>query len=372
MFARAVAGRPKSEVRLSLLPKTHPLRVSIVWHGLPAYAARLVRSIVNEPSIDLHLFATKSPEDPRYLEEIVGQPITWIDDRNYRAFAEDTQSDVCFVTGWAFKACQQFAMVAKARRTPVVAMIDNRWRGDLRQRLGSLYFRTALKRTIDYAWVPGASAKRLCCALGFPEQAVVDGLYGGDGTVFTPGSAGDRPPRIGFVGQLIHRKGFDVLVEAFKRFRGVSSEYELHAYGSGDLAPLARNVPGLVLHPFAKPHIVAEAMRNFRVFVMPSRSDNWPLALHEAALSGCSLVTTRGVGNAQELVEESNGVVVPVGSIERLVAAMQTVAAWPTERRRLAADTSRRLAEPFGPARWRRQFFQLCAAATATELRAPW
>jgi len=338
------------------------MKASIVWHGLPAYAARLVRSIIEEPTIELHLFATKSPEDPRYLEEILGHPVRWIDDRNAHAIAEDTEADVCFVTGWAFEACKQFARVAKARGTPVVAMIDNRWRGDLRQRLGSIYFRMALRDSIDYAWVPGESAARLCHSLGFPARAVVDGLYGGDGSVFTPAS-GDRPPRIGFVGQLIRRKGFDVLVEAFKQFHSGSPEYELHAYGNGELESLAADVPGIVLHPFAKPHVIADAMKTFRIFVMPSRDDNWPLALHEAALSGCPLVTTREVGNAGELVDDANGIVIPSVSSDSLADALQRMAAWPAERRHLAALTSRQLAEPFGPARWRREFLRLCAAA---------
>lgn len=342
-----------------------PLKVSVVWHGLPAYAARLIRSVAHEPSIDLQVFSTASPEDPLYLEEIIGRRVHWIDERNARAIAEGADADVCFVTGWAFEACRQFARVAKARAKPVVAMIDNRWRGDVRQRLGSIYFRMRLRDTIDYAWVPGASATRLCRSLGLPSRAVVDGLYGGDGTFFTPPPSDDRPPRIGFVGQLIRRKGFDVLVDAFKQFHQGLPEYELHAYGAGELEPLAAGVPGIVLHPFAKPYVVAEAMRTFRVFVMPSRDDNWPLALHEAALSGCSLVTTREVGNAEELVDQTNGVVVPADSSETLSAGLETVAAWPAERRRAAALTSRRLAEPFGPARWRKEFLRICTAATA-------
>jgi glycosyltransferase involved in cell wall biosynthesis len=342
-----------------------PLKVSVVWHGMPAYAARLIRSVAHEPSIDLKVFSTAPPEDPRYLEEIIGRRVGWLDELNARASAKGDDADVCFVTGWAFEACRQFAWAAKAREIPVVAMIDNRWRGDVRQRLGSMYFRMRLRDTIDYAWVPGASATRLCRNLGFPSRAVVDGLYGGDGTFFTPPPSDDRPPRIGFVGQLIYRKGFDLLVDAFKQFHQGSPEYELHAYGAGELEPLAAGVPGIVLHPFAKPDVIAEAMKNFRVFVMPSRDDNWPLALHEAALSGCPLVATREVGNAVELVDGANGIVIPSGSSEALTAALRTVAAWPAGHRRAAALTSRRLAESFGPERWRREFLRLCAVATA-------
>jgi glycosyltransferase involved in cell wall biosynthesis len=342
-----------------------PLRVSIVWHGLPAYAAYLIRAVVAEPAIDLRVFATEPPEDPQYLAEVLGKPIRWMDDSSSSDLAARDDADICFVSGWAFDACNRFAAAARARGSPVVAMIDNRWRGDLRQLVGSVYFRMAKRKTIDYAWVPGSSAARLCQALGLPSDAVIQGLYGGDGTVFAPSTAAARPPRIGFVGQLIARKGFDLLVEAFKQLRAAAPEYELHAYGRGELAPLADGVPGIVLHPFAKPYVIAEAMRNFRIFVMPSRDDNWPLALHEAALSGCTLVTTREVGNAVELVHESNGIVIPTVGRHDLAAALRAVAAWPTDRHLAASRVSRRLAEPFGPARWRTEFLRLCTAATS-------
>jgi glycosyltransferase involved in cell wall biosynthesis len=340
-------------------------KVIIVWHGLPAYAARLIRSVIHEPSVELQLFATKSPEDPAYLESIVGHPIEWVDLRSARAKAKRTTADVCFVTGWAFDECREFVRVAKEQRTPVVAMIDNRWRGDLRQRLGGVYFRLALRQSIDFAWVPGTSATRLCRSFGFPAEAVITGLYGGDGSIFTPPpSPADRPPRIGFVGQLIRRKGFDLLIEAFRQFRRESPEYELHAYGNGELSTLAVGMPGVVVHRFAQPGVIAEAMRNFRIFVMPSRDDNWPLALHEAALSGCALVTSSAVGNAGELIEQSNGVIVSRSSSVSLASAFSTLAAWSAEKQRNAALVSRRLAEPFGPARWRREFLRLCATAT--------
>lgn len=344
---------------------TRPLRVSIMWHGLPAYAAHLIRAVVGEPGIDLRVLATESPEDPRYVEEVIGQPVHWTDDQTISDLAATDTADVCFVSGWAFSACNKFATAARSRGTPVVAMIDNRWRGDLRQRLGGVYFRATMLKKINYAWVPGSSATRLCRSLGLPSQVVIQGLYGGDGSLFKPSTAGVRPARIGFVGQLIPRKGFDLLVAAFKQLRAFAPEYELHVYGRGELSPLAANVPGLILHPFAQPPIIAEAMRNFRIFVMPSRDDNWPLALHEAALSGCTLVTTRAVGNAEELVRDTNGVVIPTISGHALAAALRTVAAWPADQHAAASRVSRQLAEPFGPTRWRKEFVRLCTAATS-------
>ena len=340
------------------------LKVSLVWHGLPAYAARLIRGVVGTPGIDLQVFATKPPDDPAYLETILGQKINWIDDRTVHEHAAGNTADLCFVTGWAFETCNHFASVARARGARVVLMIDNRWRGDIRQQLGSIYFRLFIRRTVDFAWVPGSSAARLCRHLGLPDAVVTQGLYGGDGNLFADPTAAPRPPRIGFVGQLIPRKGFDILLSAFQKLRETAPEYELHVYGRGELAPLAANAAGVTLNPFSRPEDIASAMQTFRIFVMPSRDDNWPLALHEAALSGCTLVATRFVGNSAELIRESNGVVVGHARSGDLAAALRAVAEWPEAKHAAASIESRRLAEPYGPARWRREFLRLCADST--------
>jgi glycosyltransferase involved in cell wall biosynthesis len=336
------------------------MRVAIVWHGLPAYAARLIRSVSAENELDLQVFGTHSPESPEYLEDVAGKPITWVTPETADALAVDLNADVCFVSGWAFPECNVLARTARRRGAGVVAMIDNRWRGDLRQQLGRVYFRLRLKRSIDYAWVPGESGEQLCRSLGFSAERISQGLYGGDPDMFCPRPGRPRPPRIGFVGQLIHRKGFDLLVPAFQQLKAAFPDYELHVFGRGSLAPLATGVPGLTLHSFAKPDEIACAMREFRMFVMPSRDDNWPLALHEAALSGCAIVTTRNVGNAAELVRPKNGVVVAAGKLDALVAGLRNVAGWSADQFRAAEGVSRRLAEDFGPARWRQEFLRIC------------
>lgn len=341
-----------------------PLRVWIVWHGLPAYAARLIRTVVGTPGIVLDVFATRSPQDPNYIEQTLGQPVHWIDDHSQPPPKSSDHVDVCIITGWAFEVCNRFAQAARTRGGRIVSMIDNRWRGDLRQRLGASYFQMFLSRKIHYAWVPGGSAAQLCRRFGMLDDSVFEGLYGGDCDLFTPGPPGLRLPRIGFVGQFIHRKGFDLLVSTFQQLRKELPEFELHLYGQGELSSLASDMEGVVSHPFASPDVIATAMQTFRVFVMPSRDDNWPLALHEAALAGCTLLTTDHVGNAVELVSEANGIVVKSGNRDQLLSALRTLANWPAERHATASIVSRKRAEPYGPCRWRREFLRLCEAST--------
>lgn len=338
-----------------------PLRVSIVWHGLPAYAARLLRSMPDTEDVMLSVFGTTPPADPQYLESVAGRPLTWINKRSARSHAERARPDICFVSGWAFPECNRFAETARSAGAKIVSMIDNRYRGDARQRLGGHYFRLVLTHRFDMAWVPGESARRLCQAYGLPRSRIATGLYGGDASLFHPGNdAYERPARIGFVGQMIRRKGVDLLIDAFRRIATEYPEYELHLYGSGKLSPRCKNVPRVIHHPFTRPEQIAEALRSFRIFVMPSLDDNWPLALHEAALSGCALLTTDAVGNAVELVAEQNGVVVRSGDEDALVDGLRTLCGWSSDRIHIASQESRRRAEHFGPDRWRREFLAIC------------
>jgi len=319
-------------------------------------------SVTDTDNVELDVFATTGPADPAYLQTIIGRPITWITPESASACAATTRPDICFVTGWAFDACNRFADEARSRGAKVVSMIDNRYRGDLRQRLGAAYFRLCLRQKCDLAWVPGQSAHHLCRSYGMPDSYIATGLYGSDGGLFYPGgkNSSDRPLRIGFVGQMIKRKGADLLIAAFQAAMARRPGYELHMFGEGELAPLCRSVPRVIHHRFASPELIAEAMRAFRIFVMPSRDDNWPLALHEASLSGCALLTTRAVGNAVELVSDVNGLVVPAGSKGALQEALIAMCDWSNDRLDAASRESRRRAENFGPARWRREFMAIC------------
>jgi len=347
-----------------------PLKVSIIWHGLPAYAARLIRSIACREDIELTLIGSDTPARPAYLQEIVGQPIHWVgNDPTSPLLTELAQRpmDLCLTTGWAFAPCKRFAAIAKAGGAKVCSMIDNRWRGDLRQRIGKAYFHLFLRDAFDYAWVPGASASKLCAYLGVPQSRIATGLYGSDSSLFAPPTnVADRPYRIGFVGQHIRRKGLDVLLEAFRRLCASDARYQLHLYGEGELRGMAESTPGVLCHSFSDPEEIAAAMKTFRIFVMPSRDDNWPLALHEAALSGCCLLATRDVGNTPELITAENGIVVCSGDPEALTQGLHTLAQWSDEQRIRAAYVSRQLAEPFGPDRWRREFLGICS-----QLRCP-
>jgi hypothetical protein len=67
---------------------------------------------------------------------------------------------VLIVSGWATPAFNELGRQVRAQGGAVILMIDNRWRGDLRQRLAPIVFNTKYRNWFQAAIVPGKSARR--------------------------------------------------------------------------------------------------------------------------------------------------------------------------------------------------------------------
>ncbi|EDY18357.1 glycosyl transferase group 1 [Chthoniobacter flavus Ellin428] len=130
-----------------------------------------------------------------------------------------------------------------------------------------------------------------------------------------------------FCGQMIARKGVDLLLEAFQRLGGaarlllVGREAELPQL----LAPLPAAVRDRIIYagfqaPEELPHFFAQA----DVFVLPSRYDGWGVVVNQALGAGLPIVCSDMVGAGRDLVEEEiNGLRFPAGDAAALAEKMQ-------------------------------------------------
>jgi len=122
--------------------------------------------------------------------------------------------------------------------------------------------------------------------------------------------AGAGGPRFLYSGQLIERKGVDVLLDGFARVAAAHGGAQLVILGDGPLrSRLEASVPDefrervhfLGNVPWADlPGHYAEA----DVFVFPSRHDGWGLVVPEAMAAGLPVISTLHVGSALDLVKE--------------------------------------------------------------------
>jgi glycosyltransferase involved in cell wall biosynthesis len=188
--------------------------------------------------------------------------------------------------------------------------------------------------------------KALSLGLLKPEKSIVLGSgssNGIDGSRFHPVAAraerlvGLRKrlgipaeaPVLGFVGRLTRDKGIRELLEAYSRLRQSLPEIKLLIVGDfekGDLLSrtLRRRVEndrgivktGFVRDPSPYYHLMD-------VLALPSHREGFPNVALEANAAGKPVVATRSTGSVDAIINGVTGILVPVGDIPALAAALQ-------------------------------------------------
>ena len=127
------------------------------------------------------------------------------------------------------------------------------------------------------------------------------------------------------VGQLIPRKGIDILIKAFIKVKEEMKDVSLVIVGSGpeevnykDMAKFCEE-GDIIFKPFVQMKHLLVYYKVADVFIMPTRYDIWGLVLNEAMSFGLPVIATDMCGAGRDLIEEGeNGYIVPVENEEAL------------------------------------------------------
>ncbi|GIP53183.1 glycosyltransferase family 4 protein [Paenibacillus vini] len=145
--------------------------------------------------------------------------------------------------------------------------------------------------------------------------------------------------------RLVPAKGLDILLQACSELKSRGLNYVLHIIGDGpirkELEELAQRLGiydetifyGYTLHP-------EEFMPFFDIFVLPSRAEAFGSVFAEAALCSLALVGSEVGGIAEQIVDGSNGLLVPPEDPIRLADALEKVIVDPAYRYELARSGS--------------------------------
>ena len=130
-------------------------------------------------------------------------------------------------------------------------------------------------------------------------------------------------------GSLIHRKGFDLLVKAFAKADLDKACWKLDIVGGGpergklqkmiDEAGLSANITLVGQHTKTE---IAAMLQQSDVFVLPSRNENFSVAVLEALACGLPVIASI-CGGIRECIDERNGLLFPVDDVDMLTKALQ-------------------------------------------------
>ena len=172
-----------------------------------------------------------------------------------------------------------------------------------------------------------------------------------------------------FCGQMILRKGVDLLLQAFDRLIARGFNVRMLLVGrEADLpnfmkmvSPAARvriNYEG-----FQPPERLPEYFGRSDVFVLPSRHDGWGVVINQALAAGLPIITSDAVGAGLDLVENGiNGIRVAAADVEALYAAMEKFTLSPDLARRWGKRSRERasdLTPEAGAVKWVQVFDRL-------------
>ena len=171
------------------------------------------------------------------------------------------------------------------------------------------------------------------------------------------------------VGRLVRRKGMGRLVHAFAPVAEKHPDWSLEIYGPGKLEDKIRGIiarRGLEGRVHLRGHTddLPRVLDGAALLASASRAEGFPMVMLEAMSTGLPLVAFDCPRGPAELVDESNGVLVPNGDVPGLTAALESLVSDADLRARLG-EGSRRRAEEYAvdkvAARWSQLFEDLLA-----------
>lgn len=131
------------------------------------------------------------------------------------------------------------------------------------------------------------------------------------------------------IGQFIDRKGFDVLIKAWK---DISNEYNLVLIGGGEKKQEYEtqiknlNLKNIKIIDFMEKKELDDFYMASDLFVLPTREDVWGLVINEAMALGLPIITTDKCIAGLELVENDiNGFIIPADDEIELVDKINMV-----------------------------------------------
>lgn len=284
------------------------MRIVIFWEGLPA-CGLLLNGLVEEGKHSIAVYATKPAVPFTTLEKFALFNVNFVDDgKDFIQKVNLNNYDVIVYTGWRHS---DILKATKKQKSLIRIMaVDNSNKGNVRQFIGKFLFKYHYKKSCDAVIVPGISSRTLMRDFGVEKFNICQGYYGAYSKIYYDDKRSKKKDFL-FVGSLTMRKGFDTLINAFRKFkqRFPDSGTKLHVIGEGDLSQLTHGMNDVVMHGFLQPEEVAEYMREHYFLIAPSRLDHWCTAVCEGAACGQYIITTTETGAYHDMVIEGlNGV----------------------------------------------------------------
>lgn len=274
---------------------------------------------------------------PKMFRRYYGAFYLWSVKRCFLRVVKEFAPTLLFAP-WAYPDGWAAVRLGRLARLPVVIMVHGSDVHSLNSYPGRLRATVDALGSADAVVAVSRQLARQVIGLGVKLERV-NVVYGGvDRAIFSPGpkalarAAVGMPPHshvLLFVGNFVHVKGLDVLVEACASLARLGSPPTCYLLGDGPLRPAIQqlvdrhNLNALFHFVGTRPHeSLPDWYRAADLLVLPSRSEGLPTVLLEATACGTPFVAT-AVGGIPEIAANGTSCLIPPDNPDLLAAAIQ-------------------------------------------------
>jgi len=201
----------------------------------------------------------------------------------------------------------------------------------LKQRLIQHYFQGPVKFNLEHADVAYSLGARLTDLLKevAPKATFSEIPIGLDSAWIRenkrPEIVFEGKKKLVFIGRAEHRKGLHLLFEILAQH--AFEELEFHFIGAVS-KPKAQMKASIEFHgEIREEEKIKKILDDSHALIIPSLSEGMPTVILEAMARGLAVIAS-DVGAVNELVDGSNGILIPAGDITAIKAALESCSAW--------------------------------------------
>jgi glycosyltransferase involved in cell wall biosynthesis len=325
-----------------------------IWMNMPSfYQGDVFRALVNTGAVELHVVyargITSDRQELGWSNDVGGYDSTFLSRRwgifDALRLACVRRGDMHIVNGlWAEPAFAG-ALVVLALQGSAYTIYSEAANPQASRGIAQTVARNALGRILGArarGWFPISKfAVEFYRGFGVRDEQMYPFGYfrAGPVTTHSIGRDADEPKHVTmiYVGQVIERKGVDLLLAALGDLRSEFPDVALTVIGDGSMRGAceqqaeALGIRDRVVFEGVLPtEAIPERLARADVLVLPSRWDGWGLVVNEALVAGVPVIVSDRCG-ASEVVENGvNGYVFRSGDVHDLCACLR---AFLTQRR---------------------------------------
>lgn len=210
-------------------------------------------------------------------------------------------------SGWMYQP--YFKLVKTLNTHNNIFLFDNQWVGNIKQHIGSIYFKLKYKSLFQKAFVPGTAQKIFALHLGFKESNIHTGFYCADTEYFEPIyqeriKTKKRNYNFLYIGRYAPEKNIQMLWESFIELHNkYPNQWYLICAGKGPILPIKHSK---IQHVgFIQPQNLNSVVLNADVFVLPSIFEPYGVVLHEMATTGLPIIASKNAGATEYFLENN-------------------------------------------------------------------